>query len=215
MVVNNHEYYQTEGNSLEPGAQRPRGSRTRLGEPVSDDMSSRTGSVNFFKKIIFRLLKFFLRHPDCVRSTLGDYHRCPNTVRPRGREKLQRYGVRQPRGSRVATLWLSTTTSTIKLRATVSNRERSDHGGAGRDWESRSRTTCRLGRDPSTFLKKIIFRLLKFPNGIRPSTQYSRRLRTVLKHGTPKRARKVATLWWYTTKRSRVATLWWYTTKGV
>jgi hypothetical protein len=65
MVVDNHEYYQTDG------AQRPRGSevrattgsRTRLGEPVLDDMSSRTGSANFFKKIIFRLLKFFLRHP--------------------------------------------------------------------------------------------------------------------------------------------------------
>jgi hypothetical protein len=66
--------------------------------------------------------------------------------------------------------------------------------------ESRSRTTCRLGRDPSTFIKKIIFRLLKFSYGIRPSTKYSRQLRPVLKHGTSKRARKVATLWWYITK---------------
>jgi hypothetical protein len=57
MVVDNHEYYQT--NRLGPeAASGPPGSRTRLGEPVSDDMSSRTGSVNFFKKKIFRLLKF-------------------------------------------------------------------------------------------------------------------------------------------------------------
>jgi hypothetical protein len=83
MVLDNHEYYQTKERSDHGGAQRsrgsevraitgsevraitgatvsdrerladPRGNRTRLGEPVSDDMSSRTGSVNFFKKNIF------------------------------------------------------------------------------------------------------------------------------------------------------------------
>jgi hypothetical protein len=80
------------------GAQRPRGSaatpgsRTRLGEPVSDDMSSRTGSVNFFKKNYFQTFKIFPTASDRVRSTLGDYDRCSNTVTPK-------------RARKVATLW--------------------------------------------------------------------------------------------------------------
>jgi hypothetical protein len=120
MAVDNHEYYQTEGNRLGPeAADGPPGSRTRLGEPVSDDMSSRTGSVNFFKKNYFQTFKIFPTASDRVRSTFGDYERCSNTVPPRGREKLQRYGgrqpkgpelqrygVRQPRGPELQLLWL-------------------------------------------------------------------------------------------------------------
>jgi hypothetical protein len=123
-------------------------------------------------------------------------------IQPRGLE-LQRYGVRQPRGLELQLLWLSTTTSTIKLRERSDPGERgtSDPGvnrlgpeaasgprGAGRDWESRSRTTCRLGRDPST--KKNFLRLLKFSNGIRPSSStrgdYERCSNTVRPRGREK-----------------------------
>jgi hypothetical protein len=50
MVVDKHEYYQTGGNRLEPeAASGPRGAGRDWGEPVSDDMSSRTESANFLK----------------------------------------------------------------------------------------------------------------------------------------------------------------------
>jgi hypothetical protein len=155
------------------------------GEPKRRDPST------FLKKIIFKLLKFFLRHPTEYAVLLATTNGAQTQYLPRGREKLQRYGGGQPKSLELQLLWLSTTTSTVK--PTVSDRERLADPGEPDATESRSRTTCRPGRDPSTFLKKIIFRLLKFSND---STQYSRRLRTVLKHGTPKRARKVATLWW-------------------
>jgi hypothetical protein len=158
-------------------------------------MSSRTGSVNFFKKNYFQTFKIFKRHSTeyavLAATTTGAQTRYPHR---QGLEKLQHYDCRQPRGLELQFLWLSTTTITIKLRATVSDQKRlADPGEPDATGRAGLGPKCRVGRDPSTFLKKINFRLLKFSNGIRPSTQYSRRLRPVLKHGTPKRVRKVAT----------------------
>jgi hypothetical protein len=192
MVVDNHEYYQTDG------AQRPRGSaaitgsevrattgergtsdhgergtsdhgepdatgragrdwesRTRLGELVLDDMSSRTGSANFFKKIIFRLLKFFLRHPTeyaVLAATTNGTHTAKGE-KSCNAMVLDNHEYYQTKGNRLGPEAASGPRGS-EVRATTGERPR----GAGRDWESSSWTTCRLGRDPPTFLKKIIFK---------------------------------------------------------
>jgi hypothetical protein len=52
--------------------------------PVSNDMSSRTGSVNFFKKNYFQTFKIFERHP----TEYGDYDRCSNAVPPKRVRKV-------------------------------------------------------------------------------------------------------------------------------
>jgi hypothetical protein len=152
-------------------------------------MSSRTGSVNFFKKNYFQTFKIFKRHPTeyaVLSATMtGAQTRYPHR---QGREKLQLYGVRQPRGLELQLLWLSTTTSTIK--PTVSDRERlADPGEPDATERAGLGRKCRLGRDPSTFLKKIIFRVLaatttgdqtRYPRGREKLQRYGGRQPRVL-----------------------------------
>jgi predicted MPP superfamily phosphohydrolase len=73
-------------------------------------MSSRTGSVNFFKKNYFQTFKIFPTASDRVRSTRGDYERCSNTV------------PTPPKAKKVATFMV------IDNHEYYQTRERSDHG---------------------------------------------------------------------------------------
>jgi hypothetical protein len=119
MVVDNHEYYQTNrlGPEAASGPQRAGRdweSRSRTTCRLGRDPST------FLKKIFSNFLKWLLSQYAVLAATTNG---AQTQYLPRRREKLQHYGGRQPKSLELQLLWLSTTTSTIKVR------ERSDPGG--------------------------------------------------------------------------------------